>query len=272
MDLTRQILLSIFCIAGSICGMVSCYEPVEGCLDPLSSNFQLDGDTDCDDCCEYPTATLSFNHKWNDEEIDTSLFYLNENRLGIRIRSSQFLTSQLFMDAPGKDRLHAKDSLEISCTPALILYNNLASIELLSGSARLEDVALEDGFNTLFMNLGISDCIANVDTTTLQEELTSANALEFQDPENRIYLTHKFELELDRVSLIQKEIILVNNEGLTTIQLDGDFTITRGVNLFVPIDVNYATWFGNLSLDDTDEDIKQKIIENSSGSFSLSMN
>lgn len=37
----------------------SCYENVEGCLDPNSSNYDLTADIACEDCCTYPNLSLN---------------------------------------------------------------------------------------------------------------------------------------------------------------------------------------------------------------------
>ena len=58
--------------------IASCYQSVEGCLDPTASNFKVSADKDC--CCEYPN--LTFKSTWM---YDTTSFNANnvlENELG----------------------------------------------------------------------------------------------------------------------------------------------------------------------------------------------
>lgn len=272
MDLIKQTLRNLLLLLISFSCITSCYEPIEGCLDPLSSNFQFDGDSNCDDCCEYPNVNISFNHLWEDENIDTSKFYLNAERLSIRIRSIRFLVSQIFMDNPESQSLRASDSIMITCDDSYVLYNSLHNISLSNRSAQLSNVALEEGLSDIQFNLGLSDCIANVDTTDVQNALTEADELLSNAVEDQLYATHDFVLEFDTMDSIHKEVILFNSDGLRTIQLEEVFTITRGTNLSVQIDVNYARWFDDLTLEDSDIEIKQKIIENSFQAFSLSIN
>lgn len=52
----------------------SCYENVEGCLDPNSSNYDVTSDIACDDCCTYPTLSINvgiFNADTSYNNVDT---------------------------------------------------------------------------------------------------------------------------------------------------------------------------------------------------------
>jgi len=58
-------------------GIISCYTPQDGCLDPESTNYSIVGDRDCEDCCVYPTIKLSVFH----QNGDTTLFLDNNDTL-----------------------------------------------------------------------------------------------------------------------------------------------------------------------------------------------
>lgn len=45
-----------------ILSVVSCYDPQEGCLDPLSANYDIDGDNSCEGCCQYPALAFAIAH------------------------------------------------------------------------------------------------------------------------------------------------------------------------------------------------------------------
>ena len=49
----------------SLLSVFSCAEKVEGCLDPYSTNFDIDADLPCEDCCEYPSLSISVGHYWD---------------------------------------------------------------------------------------------------------------------------------------------------------------------------------------------------------------
>ncbi|MEY3052957.1 MAG: hypothetical protein RLY31_2742 [Bacteroidota bacterium] len=52
-------------LAVCLCTVVSaCYQPAEGCLDPLAANYDVSADDDCGStCCNYPSLKLSFQHR-----------------------------------------------------------------------------------------------------------------------------------------------------------------------------------------------------------------
>ena len=41
----------------------SCYSPVDGCLDPEATNYSIDADNPCDDCCNLPILNVSVFHE-----------------------------------------------------------------------------------------------------------------------------------------------------------------------------------------------------------------
>ena len=51
----------------------SCYSPVDGCLDPEATNYSINADNPCDDCCNFPVLDVSIFH----ENMDTT-FRLND--------------------------------------------------------------------------------------------------------------------------------------------------------------------------------------------------
>lgn len=48
----------VFGLLVIILSLSSCYENVEGCLDPDSTNYNVVADLDCEDCCKYPALSL----------------------------------------------------------------------------------------------------------------------------------------------------------------------------------------------------------------------
>jgi len=44
-------------------GLFACNQPVEGCLDILAANYNVESDRSCPDCCTYPTFRVDLLHK-----------------------------------------------------------------------------------------------------------------------------------------------------------------------------------------------------------------
>lgn len=63
-----------FAIVVLLLSLSSCYENVEGCLDPDSTNYNLAADIDCDDCCSFPTLSLAIAYSFGEDaynRVDT---------------------------------------------------------------------------------------------------------------------------------------------------------------------------------------------------------
>lgn len=61
--------------------LYSCYENVEGCLDPNSSNYDVTADIACEDCCTYPTLSINlgnFNNDTSYNNVDSIVNNLNQ--------------------------------------------------------------------------------------------------------------------------------------------------------------------------------------------------
>ena len=59
-----------------------CYQPIEGCLDPLSTNYNVLADNACEQCCTYPRVRIEMRHR-----LGADLYSLNDtltNDLGER--------------------------------------------------------------------------------------------------------------------------------------------------------------------------------------------
>lgn len=75
-----QIILCTFFLGVSL---NSCYEIQDLCLDELASNFDIAGDTACEECCTYPTVTFQVLHKLGDVGFgqDTVVYTLSGDSL-----------------------------------------------------------------------------------------------------------------------------------------------------------------------------------------------
>lgn len=319
MKLSGLINLSLlFYTALIITSLSSCYEPIEGCLDPLSSNFQLDGDNNCDDCCIYPSVDIEFSPMWDTINLlsfnkgtitsdtvfrdtiimdtiflgsmvvdintidtvlidtitmDTMLSYLtNDAGQQLRINESQFFVSNIFLSGLGREKLSTQDSVSLECEPAETLYNTLDIISLENLSTEIQNSAIDFGYNTLTFDIGISDCLASIDTVGLTNSIPSLENLSTALVSENNYLSHQFSLEFEDNPGEEVIISFTNGEGLVSLSILNtiqDFSITRGSDLSIDIDVNYSEWFKNLLSSDSEETIKQKIIQNSETAFSL---
>jgi hypothetical protein len=59
----------------------ACYERTEGCLDLRATNYNVRADDPCEDCCTFPTLSISVLHRIAAADNPDSLITFNINRL-----------------------------------------------------------------------------------------------------------------------------------------------------------------------------------------------
>jgi len=307
------------CTAISILILSSCYEPIEGCLDPFSSNFRLDADNDCEHCCTYPSVNLNLFHMWDSINLnqvnaldtitsdtvkldrfridtiqldsiqmdsfrfdtiqldsikfDTSRFFLtNELDQRLRIKHSQFLISNIYFSDMAGGIQSTQDSVIMSCDPPETLYNTVDIIFLGSRSTEIQNIVLNTAFKRVHFDIGISDCLASIDTIGLTSNISTLEKLNSVSISENEYISHQFTIEFIEDQARERSYIFTNSDALVSISLRNlieEFTTARGNDLSIDIDVNYNEWFKDLKFSDTEELIKQKIKQNSETAFSL---
>jgi len=55
--------------------LAGCYENRSGCLDPNASNYDLQADESCSDCCGYPSLSVRITTVWEDSAVVTGRNY-----------------------------------------------------------------------------------------------------------------------------------------------------------------------------------------------------
>ena len=264
----NQTLLSLSIVLLSMCGFVGCYEPIDGCLNPLSANFSLTADNDCDDCCSFPSVSIRFFPLWDTFDLDTSSFYTTIDGDSLKITQSRFFIYNAYLSGESLPFLSSQDSVVLDCDPLITLYNTFQNVSLDDQTAQIPSVQLDEGYTSIHLDIGAPECLATIDTSLLTT-LSSNTELFDNELDTDRYLTHQLNFAWRNDSTSMQTIQLVNDEGLLSVVFEKDFIIERGENLSIEIDVDYSKWFQSIVLEDSQETIKQKLIENSSGIFTL---
>lgn len=264
----NQTPLSLPLLIALLCILSGCYEPVEGCLDPLSANFNLTADNDCEDCCSYPAINIRFYPMWDTLNLSTTVFYTNQSGDSLQITEASFLVSNAYLTGESVPELSSQDSVVLDCDGPLTMYNALNNITINSQTAQIANVLLDQGYTNLHMTIGIASCLATVDTSAISS-LSTKTALFENELSTNTYQTHQFSFAWTPDNASIQDIQLVNDEGLTTLIFNTELLIERGSNLMIEIDVDYSEWFTSFEINDSEETLKRKLIQNAAGSFSL---
>lgn len=268
---------------------IGCYEPTEGCLDINASNFDVEADEPCEDCCDLPTLTIGILNRLSEADsnrsfqIDTPYPFFGDTNKIFKINRIHFYLSDIQLITDDDKIVISQDSSEISIsnppdTIERFIKNDIAYFQRgRIESKNLGSFSPSGSYKQVAFQFGIPDDLVNA----VPQQISSAHPLGIQaDSMNweandgyvfcRIDLVRDTSLNgtsgLDSVSVIK-----ITNPKVLNIELDADFDLQSGFDTKISLRVNFMDWFKNINDLRTDPEltIKNAIIDNIPGSFSL---
>lgn len=158
----------------------ACYERTEGCLDVRATNYNVRADDPCEDCCTFPTLSISVLHRIAAEGNPDSLVTFNINRpLALSNHPDelfQFTRIQLYLS--NIEFLHQGRVFAITDTIRLWLAqgggfqpadltNDFQRIEPSFSSATLGSLEYVGPVDLIRFTIGLAQPIAQLDQTRI---------------------------------------------------------------------------------------------------------
>lgn len=262
-----------------------CAEPKTGCLDVRATNFQVDADEGCTDCCTYPQLRLDLLHKFtigdslfnfipgstytddagNRFRLGELRFYLSETRLlrsdGTALKLDKQLALRTVNAAGDSTRFLVEDNFALA-SPASLL-------RILPGNFR-------DGgtFTGVQFKIGI-------DVPARSADPGSAPASHPLYPQQVPMWTAKLGYLSQRIEVysgqapadtLGRVLEFGGPESIKaiTIPLDKPLSVPPGFHIVLTLRIDYARWLRNINFaSDTDSVIFRKLSENVSAAFSV---
>jgi hypothetical protein len=144
----------------------SCYEAVEGCTDPLASNYRLNADESCTSCCTYPEVFIKLQHKWG-----TSVFQNNKEYTSSKGQNFTVINHKFYI---GNIRIFDEMGLEISNRKTL-LFTSAGTRKIINQNFCLINGTLSDCKSGSFKHQGVISKITF--NNILPEELNSLDSV-----------------------------------------------------------------------------------------------
>jgi hypothetical protein len=270
------------CIAGCL---TACYEPKEGCLDILSTNFSVDADLQCQDCCSWPELRVRFQHRavYPDTIVNFTLrdsVYTDRDGNPYRVVDFRFLLSNFSLVRP--------DGSEIS------LFNKISTRRFLPDGSLKPDSILNDilllrpgvsplldagifraagSFVSLRFDVGLSEIAQSVDPVSLPTthpmnpassgmEWDRMNGFDFQ----RVVLMPGASAQ----DTTQLRVPISSSSLRRRIELPVSLDIPEGRNLEFELQIDYRKWLSGIAIrNQTVEEIKQSLILQTPEVFSI---
>lgn len=277
----QQLIILPFCFCMLI--WTGCYEEQEGCLDIEASNFDVDADNPCLDCCDYPQLSLFISHKLQESDTNKvfktdSVYQLPHDTTHLlKVKKVFFYLSDLQLLKSGGEVVDVLDTLEVgySLSPgdtsfksitdnfAYILRSSLSDKNI--GSIRTEGI-----FEGLQFRIGLPDESRDY----VPSSLPSGHPLNFQADslnwtEEDRYVYQYWEFFKDTAD-IDSTVIKITAPYTEFIQIYGGFEIRKGFDIRIALRIDYLEWWRDVDPKNmSPEVIKDILLSNVSNAFSI---
>ncbi|MGH1435960.1 MAG: MbnP family protein [Lewinella sp.] len=272
-------LLTVFCLTG-------CYEPTPGCLDTRATNFDLDADEACPDCCTFPQLRVRFNNIWTYQDTAISLrldtFFHDVNNNPFRLQRIRFYWSDLQLNLSDGTTLEITDSLDISIangsdTSMIYVRDDylLADIDRATRNITLASIETSGMLASLSTTFGIKEPVNSTVTTSV----STSHPLAPQSGQMNLgatagYIFAKIEYFQDTTSIdtIPRVINIFGSDFLRELQLDlpTPTTFIEGFDPILVIENDVSRWFTGIDVRQADTiALKNQFVDNLTQSFTL---
>lgn len=267
------VLLITFMLAG-------CYEPKEGCLDVNATNFALDADRPCSDCCVYPTLRLDVQNRFTKDGVPLNLGYVDSVYYDIqgkpyRINKIRFYLSNVHLVRSDGSEEEVADELELevwlpdgSDTEKVVVEDNFALVDAgRNRSFAMGTFAKNGEFQKVRFTLGIGEPVNRAVPSTLPDN----HPLALQDDPMYWsgadgYIFYKIELFRDTVPTDTIPVVLEigGSTILRTFSIDfpEPLHLDEGFNPKITLRIDYSLWLQSIDRDADEASLISTIVQN----------
>ena len=256
----------------TVCFLVSCYEPREGCLDLAATNFDASSDDPCSNCCNYPNLSLNVAYSFGDQTFRYDSVYNLNGTDAFQIARLRFFLSEFSLHQ-GNNRFTISDSIPVGAEADGQF--NLSDIVLISPDQTSTSYTLGAflGFgqwDSLTFRWGLSNEVVSSDTLDWPEGYllsTASDSIYFNDS----YQQASFWLKRDTLAGTDTTSIhLAGNDISHVVSLPWDGITTLGENTVFPLGIDFEEWLSGIDIRNaTIDEIKNKIVQQAPNAFSV---
>jgi hypothetical protein len=254
--------LRIFFLLFSILMIASCNKSKEGCLDLLASNFDPLADSDCENCCLFPSVEFQIKHVFNNKEIDNfrdtfknnlsssfkiidQLFYLSDVSIFSKKVEMPFITRSKFF---------------FNDNSSETLFNNIGLVKNVTKNIAINTIRTTLIPDSLYMTVGMSTKFNKVNFKKLDplSPLSENNGM--YSKVNNEYYTYSIKV-IGGPNL--KDTISINTtEDITFSKSFVGLTPKKGLTLSIPLIANYSELTKDINFNQSKAIIEAKLKAN----------
>lgn len=241
----------------------SCYEPIEGCLDINSANYDVSADRACDSCCTFPNFNLNLEQVFNGEDFSLGDTLTNNLRTQFTITDYSIIFSD-FKLIGDESSYTIADSTKVDCNSTannhevndLIRINNFsrfATIGEWKTSEVIENISFKLGLNDCYHNAGIDGLDANSRINSIDTLYESGIGFRTFFLEINDTLVYEFIGSPETIDISQP--LIASNSA--------------GSPLVINMSIDFGIWLSDFTLEDNDQMAKVKLAQNASQAVSF---
>ncbi len=241
--------------------MISCYEPVEDCLDINASNYNVNADNPCDDCCSYPTFIINFSYTGISSSLGDTLDLVNHR---VVLHDFHFFLDNIYLVSDGEEIAY-NETIEIDGQE---VDNDFGFFNRGNFRKTLENFVFTGEADVLVFELGLGDEIAAIDRDSLDDragftvvpDTVSAGIGEYVD----LGLTLE-DLATNEIYRITIDPVVLEQQVFS---IPTPIEVERGSGASVVVEIDFQLWLFDIDLTDLSatEDV---ILANVSNSFTV---
>jgi len=216
---------------------------VEGCLDINASNFDLNADRACTDCCTYPSLFLTLSQKWAD-----SNFFLTDTLLDIHDHPYRINDLKYYLSSWawfGTDQQwYTVDSAQITCNGNVIRYTpDITLIDATQFNYTLGTFHQSPDIDSIRFLFGLAETFGCLNDTTAPVILSDKSPL--WDKTLQSLATVRLVLQPD-ISSPDLDTLFIHSSQ--DIRMDYDQELQPGFSTTLNLTVDYSKWFANADI------------------------
>ena len=240
--------------------MMHCNDPKEDCLDVNAKNYDVSADDPCEDCCQYPTFTVSYIHQMDSTVLHVDSIYRNNLDQLFQVHDfSYFLTNFQFIGIHNT----GTNIVDIIDTDTLQLYNAtdttivVHNFSLVTPNTRSDVLGLLAGdgmVDSLKFDIGIAvatDSLSHPDLGVIQQqaELWKEHFGSTPPDTTIVIATDSIGNPTETLDLVAEKLAWGETPFLyKEITLPYTIDIVKSIDYSIRLSIDYKKWFKKLDL------------------------
>ncbi len=239
----------------------SCYEPIEDCLDINASNYNVNADNPCEDCCSFPTLRVDFSYPGIATSLGDTLDLINHR---VVLHDFSFFLDDMYLVSFGEEikynRTITIDGQEIE--------NDFGFFNRSNFRRTFSDFVFSGETDTLVFRLGLGNEISSINPDSLEVRVDFSNVPDslFTDVGNYVDLGITLEdVATQEVFRIAIDPVVLEQQAF---RIPTPIEVDRGSGASLVVEVDFQLWLFDIDLTDMSA-TENAILSNLANSFSV---